>query len=307
MKMTKMSWLRALFGVLILTHEATSFIEFIDKPFQITTPLLVNLDANWTTQHSIFAAKSAFLKTNTALKFAHGSLTKSCLNSSRDAGLPIVFKIGSGQNVMMSLSLIQDHNLGTTDLVLIILPTETLINDMDYTKLNIRIDQEIFFTSMDTLTINEIYRINGHLVKDLVGTYHRNKLNESLTFNFSKANWSNVLGKRRNNFFGANLIAMIDHDPPYTSLNPEFKKKSTFHENNQTFDVTPFIETGVVLDLMLYVAQQLNFTYTFYKRLDGVWGSIVNNVSSGMISNLYHGNADIAVDVFGLTNDRKLG
>ena len=123
------------------------------------------------------------------------------------------------------------------------------------------------------------YRVTEVNVITKIGSY-----TSSFRFDYSDPTWSSDIGERRSNFFGSHFVAMYDADPPYGYLNPAFKTKAKFFENNQTYLVTDYATTGMFLELFRILSKQLNFTYTLYKRLDGAWGTVTNNVSSGVIA-----------------------
>ena len=56
---------------------------------------------------------------------------------------------------------------------------------------------------------------------------------------------------------------------------------------------------------MKTMADELNATFSLYKRKDGIWGSLKNGSWSGMLQNLVSGNADMIVSGIVRTKSRS--
>ena len=56
------------------------------------------------------------------------------------------------------------------------------------------------------------------------------------------------------------------------------------------------------------LSKNYNFTYSLYKRLDGVWGGLetIDNVTktTGILSNLVDGSANLVAGAFGISTLR---
>ena len=112
--------------------------------------------------------------------------------------------------------------------------------------------------------------------------------------------------KRRSNFYGQHFVAMTQPQQPNIILSKDYTKFAKFHAQNQTYDVTNFV-SGTYYDLIRIMAQELNFTVSFYKRKDNIWGNFVNGTWTGMFDNLVNGNADMIATSLTRTIDRNLG
>ena len=112
------------------------------------------------------------------------------------------------------------------------------------------------------------------------------------------------MGKRRAQLFGQHFVAMTDQDTPYTSLDPAFATKAIFHPGNKTYEVTSMVH-GLYQEIFDLLSAQLNFTYTLYKRQDGVWGFVKDGQPVGILNDLFReGGADIVAGAFGYTLER---
>ncbi len=74
---------------------------------------------------------------------------------------------------------------------------------------------------------------------------------------------------------------------------------------NKTYDVTNHV-SGLFYQVLVHLAANLNFTYSIYKREDGVWGSLDDNgKTTGMLSDLEQGLVDFVTGAYGMTSLRK--
>ena len=106
---------------------------------------------------------------------------------------------------------------------------------------------------------------------------------------------------------GQQILALTDQSEPYTILDPAFKKKAYYHKSNQTYEVTDFVH-GIMPNLFVNeLARNLNFTPRVYKRKDGVWGTIQNNVSTGIFKNIVDGDVEMSVAEFAILRNRMDG
>ena len=154
----------------------------------------------------------------------------------------------------------------------------------------IKVNQRIFYFNMETNQVSEAYSVNNHFVYRIVAVVKEEK-NQSYLVPTTEG--QRPFEKRRNNLHGYHIIAMTDKDRRGIYLPSDFDKTATFHEINQTFDVTD-ITYGPYKEHLDYLSQELNFTYTLYKRKDGVWSHLnSNNQVEGMLGDVANGNAEM--------------
>ncbi len=158
----------------------------------------------------------------------------------------------------------------------------------------VQLDQIMFVIRMADLKMYETYTVNGIKVSNTVGYFELSGDNQ-LAFVFDLT-WSPNL---RNNFHGAHLTALTEQSPPYSVFVQDYLKKAKYFETNQTYDVTNLV-SGVYHDIIDDMAEHLNFTYSVYKRRDGVWGTVVDGKPKGMLGNLADGSADLIAADFGM-------
>ncbi len=217
---------------------------------------------------------------------------------------PIIFIAETKQNVEEALNIIDYNNLGTKKDILIIVEKN---NAMDNIDVDIRINQNIYFLSIESLILTESYKINGFLIINTVGSYFISNVTKNWSFHFFDKNWASDVGKRRTNFYGQHLVGITINEPPFSSINEAYLKEATFFSNNGTYDVTGFFDGGLAYDVMKELAYNLNFTYSMYARNDSIWGDVRGNTSTGMVHNIAHGDADIGASMFALIESRRTG
>ena len=186
-------------------------------------------------------------------------------------------------SLLALLSLIDKINLGTRFPVVVCIPSESMLKLVN----RVRIDQEVLFMNTENMKMYEVYQIGNQLVIRILGHYDAN----STLFLMD----SSSIVRRRSNFHGKHLIGLSDHEPPDTFLDPAFKTNAMFHPGNQTYDITAFMIRGRYVELLQRLSDELNFTYSIYKRQDGVWGSGVGGKATGKLLDLVEGRADIII------------
>ena len=156
---------------------------------------------------------------------------------------------------------------------------------------NIPFDKEIYFLDKNSLKIYEAYNINEIHITRYLGEFDENGQNF-----FPAKNITNSVIERRGNFYGIELICMMDHYPPMINLPVDFKSHVPYYSKNQIYDVTNSV-TGAFIDVLHSLEKIYNFSTKFYHRKDGKWGSgILPNGTigaEGMLLNLEDGSADM--------------
>lgn len=158
-------------------------------------------------------------------------------------------------------------------------------------EIDIPVDKEIYFLDKNSSKIYEAYSINNIKITRYLGHFHQNGQS------FIPANdISNSVMERRGNFYGIELVCMLEPYPPLINLPVDFKSHVSYYSNNQTYDLTNIV-TGAYIDVLQSLEKIYNFSTKFYHRKDGKWGSgILPNGTigaEGMLLNLVEGSADM--------------
>ncbi len=203
-----------------------------------------------------------------------------------------IFIANSKNDLQNALDFVAVKRLGRNGNNVLILDNQS--HEEEAGSINVGIDQHVFIVSIPESEMVEVYLVNGVIVKNRVGWFVRQGYQSM--FNFDPE-WSPAL---RQNLQGAYLTALTDRSPPWANFDQDYAKTTKFFENNQTFDVTNIV-TGLYVDLIKEMSEELNFTYSIYKRNDGVWGSIVDGKPTGMLLNLKNESIDLIVADFGMS------
>ena len=165
----------------------------------------------------------------------------------------------------------------------------------------INIDQQIYFLT-SSLNLYEKYTINNILIKQklghFVGSFYTPE--EAIEQNFQK---------RRHNFHGFKLIALIGEEGNYITI--ESFKNAPYFPSNQTYDVTGLVE-GPILNIWMTLEKKLNFTTEMYTRKDKKWGVPTQHpngsisVPDGHLKDIMVGSADIFLTSLAITYNRYL-
>ncbi len=277
----------------------SDLVQVLQSPFQFASPVLMHMDSNNSFSSNVKMGKMLGKAINfSSFKIAGPqALNKLHLNT----GQNIVFHVKSLTQKISVLDAIDKQNLGVKNSLLVIFESSLLLS---FNDINIRIDQEVFFLERTSMTLYEAYKINGYIVSSLIGHY-TSVGDAGLEFIFENRGWKRFLGSRRNNFYGQHIIGIAAHDPPYVYLRHGYKRNATFFETNQTYHVSDWIDGGMYYQIFLELSRDLNFTFDLYKRLDDVWGTVVDeNTTTGIVNSIADGNGDIGVTDFAIMNNR---
>ncbi len=199
-----------------------------------------------------------------------------------------------------TMNLVSMEKLGRRGQVLILVNGNVTEGQMMEINVELGIDQNVYVINLNAKSLFEAYKINNHTMWNRIGSYRQNFENSTkLTFEYNDK-WSPNL---RDNFFESHLVVMVEHSPPYLTLNPNFKNFADFFDTNQTYDVTNFIY-GLYPDILEELSMELNFTYRVYKRADGVWGTLVDGKPAGILKNLADSSADLIAADYGMNRMR---
>ncbi len=211
---------------------------------------------------------------------------------------PTVILPRTKSNFDSTMKLIDLLDLGTNNLILIVFDGER-----HPVSPNIRINQQIYFTAGKTLT--EMYSIGGKLVKTTIGKYVKDQglhTTPNLKLTLSE-DWSVDVGKRRSDFLGQRISAIVVPDPPYSYFDPNFDftraEKHTKDSSVQLHYVGDKSHaSGLYVELFQSLAHRLNFSYDFIAHVHATripWGKLDENKNFYGLANFV---ANETVDVF---------
>ncbi len=288
------------FNFLTLAETDIDFLaEISTTPFLLQQPIL--LVQSMSSQKVVRLSKKLAKSGQPSL--AKFSAIPDLLSAGKlDGSQSILADIGNNSQYLSGLiDVIVSENLATNAKMIVVADDFNSHSSVSRRLFELRINQQVYFLSKKTLDLTEFYSINGVPVQNILGKYSKTP---SKTMKFvSNPMVSKDFIQRRSNFQGQHLNAMTESFPMLVHLKSNFDKEARFFEANQTYDVTDYA-SGLYINFFKLLAKNLNFTYSLFKRLDGGWGSVVGNKSTGMFGNVARGSADIVVQAFSLTIKR---
>ena len=92
---------------------------------------------------------------------------------------------------------------------------------------------------------------------------------------------------------------MVEFRGSYLKADPEYKQKSPFYSNNQTYLVNGHV-SGIMFDILERLQNRLNFSTLLYKRKTESWGFIYPQsngsfIGTGMVGDIFFQRADLIV------------
>ena len=172
-------------------------------------------------------------------------------------------------------------------------------NETELLKLNLSIDNEVYFLDAISWKMFETYTINKIQVTRYLGQFktHANNVSDYIDFDRSKT-YKSSMEERRGNFQGIHLKGMTDYEAPAIDFPEDLDSVTKFFPNNDTYEMSYDIISGIYIELLYSIEKSLNFSTKLYKRKDGRWGTpkILHNgtvVIEGMVKSLYEGSVDI--------------
>ncbi len=268
-------------------NESTISTKLIQQfPIRLTNPTFVTFGPKQTVQNIFRLAKDVMLSKE------KWSMVRVATHMEGTNGThighfgPLVFlPCNNKGNYQKTITMIDRLNLGVSAPVIII----TFQSFLDMETINVRLDQEVLFLDKQSWSLLEVYKVSGTVVQTLLGYFDI----ANMTFNKSENSKSFV--QRRSNFHGLHMIGLSEHEPPESYLDPEFEQLAPFYPGNETYDITSHMTHGRYVDLTRQMSEELNFTFSIYKRKDGVWGSGDSGKLTGMLSDVYYKRADIII------------
>ena len=152
-------------------------------------------------------------------------------------------------------------------MIILMSEKEEIYNEL-YEKLEIQINQPIYFYKMPTKELFETYSINNQKIKRKLGFISSKNTNF-----FWESNISSNFMKRRSNFHGLTLKVMVEFSGSSMNVDPTYIEKSPYFSNNKTYKVNGYTY-GIFNDVLETLQSQLNFTSNLYKRKKAAWGYV---------------------------------
>ena len=75
---------------------------------------------------------------------------------------------------------------------------------------------------------------------------------------------------------GYHFNAMSLELTPYTVIDKRYETEANFHQSNQTYNITNFID-GLFIDFLKIVMNGLNATFSIFRRSDPYFGVLEGN------------------------------
>jgi hypothetical protein len=279
-----------------LSLEADTVVIQALKHFNMSPPYIIQSGVTIGREINIFKAMFKEAQSGT-ISFLNGpNITK---NNAKNNGLCTkLFLLQHYSNIMA-------NNFEPSNCIaLIFAPTKVI--EVITSNVNLQLNQEVYFLDSSSLEVFESYQVNSIKIFRRLGIFVGPTM---YAFQAEVAVEQNFI-KRRSNFMGVTLKGMTETEAPLLLFEDNYKSIAPFFVTNRTFDVTGLVQ-GMYFEVLKILEEQLNFTTRLFKREDGVWGSgfIQDNGSfktSGMITNLVEGSADILASSLGIVYPRNL-
>jgi hypothetical protein len=282
-----------------LTEEEIVIIEAL-KHFKLTNPHIIQHD-NGDLQEGANIFKNLFKKgqsgTVSMIDKGHGGpSTKPTIN-----GLCSRLLLLKDNN--RSSSSIADHFISICP-TLVFASIEVIEWMASY--IHIQLNQEVYFLESSSFKVFEAYEVNDIKTFRQLGIFSSNNSNKF----HPEEDVEQYFIKRRSDFKGVVIKAMTEIEEPLLWFQDNFKSEAPYFRDNQTYDVTGLVE-GMFFEVLTTLESELNFKTRLYKREDGIWGSGYlqedgTYTTSGMISDLVNGSADMIVASLGIRHPRNL-
>ncbi len=205
-----------------------------------------------------------------------------------------LFCPGSNLDLERYLNVTAACNLATKHPTLIVLSNGVLINSA---LPSVRIDQQVYQFNSSNGQLIEEYTINKQVTRNILGHMKGNQ------FQPTKLGMESF-HQRRRNFHGLEISAMTGNNIRSSYLKKGYKERATFHENNNTYDVTKELY-GPYKHYFDQLALEFNFTYKLYSLTTGGWFVLNKNGSiSGILANLVDGSAEMVASAIVLNPTR---
>lgn len=172
-------------------------------------------------------------------------------------------------------------------------------NDSDTSGYVSDIDQEIYTYDCDRKTLVERYRVNDFIVENVISSMKGDKLVWT----------SQSVLERRSDLHGRHFKAVTSPQVPYVLEFPFATGPATYQgeSGDEYYDIKPTgVHTkGMLIDILLDLEREMNFTTNLYRRLDHAWGRIDRNGSwTGMVRSLLTKDMEFAPVSFTINSAR---
>ena len=181
--------------------------------------------------------------------------------------------------------------------VLIVSGSQTPLDEFES-----EINQRMFIFNTSTKAIYESYHINNHHIKQKLGTTFENYFA-----------WENGVNPqflpRRANFQRKTLNTVTQSFGEYIILNPLHSTIAPYFPENETYLVNGFI-SGLCMDLLQDLQNQLNFTTNIFKPKQYSWGygkQLANGTTrvTGLLGKVYDQSVDFILGPMHLNHERS--
>ena len=162
------------------------------------------------------------------------------------------------------------------------------------------INEEVYLLNENTGHVFETYFINNVKIKRKVAFFDTDL----------KIIWTEPQSmiKRRSNFHGIHLKSLTGPSGDNVRLDSKYSSEALYFPNNETYDISNHV-SGIIIDIVSIMTNNLNFTTNYFMRKDRKWGTVIKYSNGtlggvGTVSDLFHGKADIIAGPLSITMSR---
>lgn len=181
---------------------------------------------------------------------------------------------------------------------LVILKKSTF--DLVLNEMVCMLNEEVYLLNENTREIHETYTIKNIRIQRMIA-----RISQDLTFVWTE---NQSIVKRRSNFHGVHLKSLTGPSGDNVKLDPKYSEEAPYFSSNDTYDITKHVG-GIIVDLMSIFQTELNFTTNYFMRKDRQYGTVIKYSNGtyggvGIVSDLFHGKADILPSPLSMTLSR---
>ncbi len=214
----------------------------------------------------------------------------------------IVIKVKNESSLTKAMKVIHDQDLGVKKPVLLFMSSHIKFSS----NIRIRINQQVYFISLDTKTIMEMYSIGNKVINNTIGRYVKEGTEFKLNMD---QDLSLDIGSRRNNLHGQSLNVFVANEPPYSYLSSaRVQDPQLFNPEVGLYDMTtkPPIG-GHYVSLFKELHRRLNFTFRLFALHDQImsYGTVIDNKTIGIMRHFENGTIDLLAGATSMTLPRS--
>ena len=252
-----------------------------------------------------FHLENPFIVTNSILDynlnfiksfFDNGQFTNIYLNIS-----DVHFKEPNNQNIIVFLSDTQTFTDNIQHLlanqIIFMLPDKYFYNFFD--SISLQIDHKIYFFKLSSWEMYEKYTVNDVEIKRKLGHIIDSDSKKFVWYDNSNQDFI----KRRSNFQGLTMKAMVEFRGTEMNANSKYKKMAPYYKSNDTYLINGY-SYGILNDVLQELQYQLNFTTLLFKKRKVTWGDMYKQMNgslhgTGIVGLVFYGKADLIVAPLG--------